>query len=547
MIARTGNNISYLVENNVPTNTVFASYLIRLTCNSKVLLPEYLYLFLNSYAFWPQILKKQRGALLQNVNAKRMEELLIPYCSLDIQKKLIEHENKNIFYSQEKVRKLLQSQSYLSTELTHQETLLKKLRQQILQEAIEGKLTADWRKQHKLSPCQGGVPRSGEGVKPINNLPHLKTFRKTLRKNLTPAEAKLWTMLKGKQLQGRKFRRQHSVANYILDFYCPAENLAIELDGEVHNNPAAAECDRERDIFLAYTGIKVLRFENKFVFNNPDGLLAYIQQHFNSDSFPDPSAPSNPSAPSGHLPLSGEEDEHASELLKRIQAEKAQLIKDKKIKKQKPLPPISEEEKPFELPDGWVWCRLGEASHGFQYGTSSKSLEVGEIPVLRMGNIQNGEIVWNGLVYTNDQNEIKKFDLVKGDLLFNRTNSRELVGKTGLFKGEHKAIYAGYLVRFHMSGKIETGYVNLVMNSLLHREWCNEVKTDAIGQSNINATKLSNFRFPLPPLLEQKAIVTKVEKLLTLCDQLETQITDNQTHAKQLMQAVLKEAFSQNV
>ncbi len=237
--------------------------------------------------------------------------------------------------------------------------------------------------------------------------------------------------------------------------------------------------------------------------------------------------------------------EPAGKLLKRIQAEKQQLIKDKKIKNQKPLPAISEAEKPFELPEGWAWCRLGEASYEFQYGTSSKSLENGDIPVLRMGNIQNGQIIWSKLVYSNDNEEIDKFNLIEDDLLFNRTNSRELVGKTGLYKGNQKSIYAGYLVRFHMATGIDANYTNFVMNSPLHNNWCNEVKTDAIGQSNINATKLSNFRFPLPPLAEQKAIVAKVEKLLSLCDQLQAQITQNQSHADGLMQAVLTAAFSQ--
>lgn len=238
--------------------------------------------------------------------------------------------------------------------------------------------------------------------------------------------------------------------------------------------------------------------------------------------------------------------EPASELLKRIAAEKAQLVKDKKIKPQKPLPPISDEEKPFELPEGWIWSRLGELTHGFQYGTSSKSLANGDIPVLRMGNIQNGTIVWNDLVYTNDEVEVDKYNLLDGDLLFNRTNSRELVGKTALFKGEATAIYAGYLVRFRMAGDIFPEYVNQVMNSSLHSNWCIEVRIDALGQSNINATKLSLFRFPLPSLLEQNAIATKVEKLLTICDQLEAQFNKNQAHAEQLMKAVLKEAFSKD-
>lgn len=238
--------------------------------------------------------------------------------------------------------------------------------------------------------------------------------------------------------------------------------------------------------------------------------------------------------------------EPASELLKRIAAEKAQLVKGKKIKAQKSLLPITVEEKPFDLPQGWEWCRLGDVAYGFQYGTSSKSNKSGDVPVLRMGNIQSGEVDWNDLVYSSDAVEIDKYKLIAGDLLFNRTNSRELVGKTALYRGCHPAIYAGYLVRFHMAGSISSDYANIVMNSRLHSEWCEEVRTDALGQSNINATKLSGFRFPLAPIDEQEIIIDKVDKLLALCDELEVQITQNQSHAEQLMPAVLKEAFSHN-
>ncbi len=238
--------------------------------------------------------------------------------------------------------------------------------------------------------------------------------------------------------------------------------------------------------------------------------------------------------------------EPASELLKRIAVEKEQLVKDKKIKAQKTLPPIPDKEKPFVLPQGWEWCRLGRITYGFQYGTSSKSLKIGDVPVLRMGNIQSGEIDWEKLVYTSDEAEIRKYRLVEGDLLFNRTNSRELVGKTALFRGERAAIYAGYLVRFHMADCIVPNFSNIVMNSLLHSEWCGEVKTDAIGQSNINATKLASFRFPLPPVDEQRVIVEKTEKLLALCEQLEALISQNENYAEQLMSTVLKEAFSHN-
>ncbi|MCD9187640.1 MAG: endonuclease domain-containing protein [Pyrinomonadaceae bacterium] len=93
---------------------------------------------------------------------------------------------------------------------------------------------------------------------PLNNLPHLKTFRTELRNNLTPAEAKFWKIVQNKNLEGRKFRRQHSVGSYILDFYCPSERLAVELDGDVHFNDNAREYDYERRLFLEHYGIKVL-------------------------------------------------------------------------------------------------------------------------------------------------------------------------------------------------------------------------------------------------------------------------------------------------
>jgi very-short-patch-repair endonuclease len=130
-------------------------------------------------------------------------------------------------------------------------------------------------------PSQGGVPEGGGGSNyNLSNLPHLKSFRKELRNNLTPAEACLWKLLKGKAVGNRKFRRQHSIANYILDFYCPEEHLAIELDGQGHFEENQAIYDYERDLFLKHTGIKVLRFENKLVWDNPEGLLEAIKNEF---------------------------------------------------------------------------------------------------------------------------------------------------------------------------------------------------------------------------------------------------------------------------
>jgi len=114
----------------------------------------------------------------------------------------------------------------------------------------------------------------------IHNRKYLKQFRKDLRNNLTPAEATLWKALQRSQLEGSKFRRQHSVGNYILDFYCPAEKLAIELDGQGHFTAAGSEKDYNRDEYLKTLNITVLRFENREVFDIIENVLEIIKSNF---------------------------------------------------------------------------------------------------------------------------------------------------------------------------------------------------------------------------------------------------------------------------
>lgn len=240
-----------------------------------------------------------------------------------------------------------------------------------------------------------------------------------------------------------------------------------------------------------------------------------------------------------HPVQKGNPDYDAEALFDKIQAEMSEAKSTKKS-----LAPIAKDEIPFEIPTGWKWVRLGGICEGFMYGTSAKSLPYGKCPVLRMGNIQNGKIDWEKLVYTNNDEEMEKYLLKQYDLLFNRTNSREMVGKTAIFESTQKTIYAGYLVKFRPI-KSNPYFVNIVLNSKTHREWCNEVKTDALGQSNINAEKLKNFITPLPPLAEQKEIVARVEKHLQTISQLETQIATRETTTKQLMQSILKDAFEE--
>lgn len=138
-----------------------------------------------------------------------------------------------------------------------------------------------------------------------------------------------------------------------------------------------------------------------------------------------------------------------------------------------------------------------------------------------MGNINRiGEIDWNNLVYTSNPTDISKYSLKHDDLLFNRTNSSEWVGKTAIYKGHRNVIYAGYIIRIRTIS-VNADYINYVMNSSYHRDWCNEVKTDAVNQSNINAQKLSQLYIPIPPYKEQQRIVNSVQRWVTLIDNIE--------------------------
>ena len=225
-------------------------------------------------------------------------------------------------------------------------------------------------------------------------------------------------------------------------------------------------------------------------------------------------------------------DEPASILLERIRAEKAKLVKEKKIKKDKNESIIYrgddnsyyekflatgevkciDDEIPFEIPRGWEWCRLSLLIYPPKYGTSKKSAPSGILPVLRMGNIQDGEIVFDKLVFSNDLDDNKKLLLQYGDLLFNRTNSAELVGKTAIFRGQRNAIFAGYLILLRPIF-INSEYLNLLLNTPYARDYCNEVKTIGVQQCNINAEKISNLLIPVPNLHETVAIVEKVKNI----------------------------------
>jgi type I restriction enzyme S subunit len=180
-----------------------------------------------------------------------------------------------------------------------------------------------------------------------------------------------------------------------------------------------------------------------------------------------------------------------------------------------------------ELTRGWRAARalpdarpvnLGSVAYEFSYGSAAKSSPTGEVPVLRMGNIQDGSLNWGDLVFTSNKDEIAKYDLRAGDVLFNRTNSPALVGKTALYRGERPAIYAGYLIRIRCSPALMPAFLTYYLNSPAGRDYCWRVKTDGVSQSNINAKKLAAFQLPLPTVKEQQEIVRRIETAFAWLD-----------------------------
>ena len=195
--------------------------------------------------------------------------------------------------------------------------------------------------------------------------------------------------------------------------------------------------------------------------------------------------------------------------------------------------------------EGWVETTIGELCDKVEYGSSSKSKVEGKIPVLRMGNIQNGKIDWNGLVYSDNAEENEKYLLKYNDVLFNRTNSAELVGKTAIYKGERQAIFAGYLIRIHRKENLlDADFLNYFLKGFQAKEYGKIVMNRSINQANINGTKLKQYPISVPSLKQQKQIVGQLYELETKTKHLETIYQKKLTALKELKQSILQKAFT---
>ena len=211
------------------------------------------------------------------------------------------------------------------------------------------------------------------------------------------------------------------------------------------------------------------------------------------------------------------EEGTGEELYQQIQAEKQRLIKEGKIKKEKALPEISEDEFPFEIPESWRWVRWGDLSQSIQYGYNAPAQDVGRIKMVRISDIQDGKVLWDTVPYCEiREEEIPTYLLQKNDILFARTGGT--VGKSYLVKDvPEESIYAGYLIRTRYSSLLCPEYMKYFMESLLYWDQLRN-GTIATAQPNCNGKTLSKMILPLPPLAEQKRIVAKIEELLLYVD-----------------------------
>jgi len=238
-------------------------------------------------------------------------------------------------------------------------------------------------------------------------------------------------------------------------------------------------------------------------------------------------------------------DEPASILLERIKEEKERLVKEGKIKKEKPLPPISEDEIPYELPEGWEWCRLQEAID-VRDGThdTPKYVESGGYPLVTGKDFYSGKLEFSQTKYISKEDYEKiilRSKVDRGDILFSMIGGN--IGSMVIFEEDIEiAIKNVALFKKYYEGSVDNKYLFYFLKANI-----NNIKTLSKGgaQPFVSLNILRNYLFALPPFEEQKRIVEKVDQLMALCDELEKNTEQSKKDSELLMQSVLQEAFKE--
>lgn len=248
----------------------------------------------------------------------------------------------------------------------------------------------------------------------------------------------------------------------------------------------------------------------------------------------------------GKLVKQDKKDGNATDLLKKIKAEKENL------KKEKPLSPITKKEIPFEIPESWVWCRLGEISLHSEAGKSYQAQEISaqenQIGVIKTSAITSGFFVEDENKLLPNQNvSIDKIRIEKDDIIFCRASgSKGLAGKSCLVANTPRAnlILSDKSIRYVFSDNISKRFIQYFNSSFFGEEYYIKLgTTKSTTMNNITREQFNNLPIPLPPLAEQKRIVKKLEEVMNLCDELKTTITNNQNYIDQLLQVALNDAL----
>lgn len=216
----------------------------------------------------------------------------------------------------------------------------------------------------------------------------------------------------------------------------------------------------------------------------------------------------------GRLVPQDPNDEPASVLLERIREEKRRLVKEGKLKKKDLVEtPISEDEKPFEIPEGWEWVRLSTLSSAIHYGYTASAAPAGNSKLLRITDIQNDKVNWGTVPFcTIKENELEKYQLKNRDILIARTGGT--IGKTYIVRNLNEiSVFASYLIRVIPLQEVNEEFLKLFMLTPCY--WTQLIEASSgTGQPNVNGQSLSKLILPIPPLEEQKRFLSKIEELL---------------------------------
>ncbi|MFQ2081931.1 MULTISPECIES: restriction endonuclease subunit S [unclassified Aeromonas] len=243
-------------------------------------------------------------------------------------------------------------------------------------------------------------------------------------------------------------------------------------------------------------------------------------------------------------------DEPASALLERIAAKKALLVKEKKIKKDKPLPAISEDEKPFELPQGWAWCRfedIVDIQSGITKGRKLINRALTTVPYLSVANVQRGYVDVTGIKSVElPIDEVEKYQVLTGDLLITEGGDWDKVGRTAIWADEMP--YVAHQNHVFKARKFlqeqDESWLEMFLNGPSARDYFAGSSKQTTNLASINKTQLRGCLIAIPPKNEKSCIVAKVDELMNLCDQLKARLQTSQQTQLALAESLVEGALA---